>query len=236
MMKWLATFLIFFLLQDLRASAEGLTVYPTSLVLDEARRVGVLTLVNRGGEEAIYELAGYRWTEADGADHLIPDKAFIVTPPVVTLAPGEQRVVRIGVLPGGAPLAVEQAYRVRVSELQSGDVFRGNALDVRLQILLPVFLGGDSRDLDLGFSAAENQDGQLCLEGLNSGDSHARLVWVAPAGHPDEKTPIHKYMLAKSSARFCVDPVAKPGGKVSVGATSIYQSDVQSFLTDIAVP
>ncbi|WP_369807876.1 molecular chaperone [Hyphomonas sp. ND6WE1B] len=137
-MKWLATFLIFFLLQDLRASAEGLTVYPTSLVLDEARRVGVLTLVNRGGEEAIYELAGYRWTEADGADHLIPDKAFIVTPPVVTLAPGEQRVVRIGVLPGGAPLAVEQAYRVRVSELQSGDVFRGNALDVRLQILLPV--------------------------------------------------------------------------------------------------
>jgi hypothetical protein len=78
--------------------------------------------------------------------------------------------------------------------------------------------------------------GQVCLNGQNSGDSHAKIVWVAPAGRPDEKVPLQKYVLAGSDVHFCVGTEADYSGKLLVGATSAYQSGVSRFLVDLPVP
>lgn len=236
MLYRLAALLLIVTLQGANAQADGITVYPTTLLLDNSSHVGTLTISNQSDTEAVYELAGYRWTDKGGEDTLTLDKSFIVTPPVVTLAAGEERIVRVGLMSVMPASSVEQAWRLRISELRPHSKSSGSGLNVRLQLLLPVFSSGNSHEQELNLSARAGADGQVCIAGKNMGDTHAKLVWVAATDAADHKVPVQKYLLAGSQAEFCLDPEADTANGLIVGATSAYLNEIRTYQMAVADP
>lgn len=235
LIRWLPV-LFLTMLQCPVAHADGVSIYPTTLFLDKNSDISTLTISNQSDRNSVYELAGYRWTETGDEETLTLDKSFIVTPPVVTLAPGEQRIVRVGLMSDTRSGPVERAYRLRISELNTPDAAAGASLKVRLQLLLPVFSTTRDHKLQLGFSAHHSDDGRLCIAGSNEGDTHAKLVWIAPADAPEQKLPVQKYVLAKSQAEVCVKTDLEMGQGLVVGATSAYQRDIQPYEMSISDP
>lgn len=235
MLDKLAAFLMIFGLFATQALADGVTVYPTTIVLDRSNQVGTLTISNQSNQDATYELAGYRWTQQNGEDNLTLDKSFIVTPPVVTLFPGEVRNVRVGFMSAEQQGEVEQTYRLRISELQAATASEGSGLNVRLQLLLPVFFGGNDK-LDLSFSALAAADGKACITSTNNGEAHAKLVWIGAADDPEHRVPIQKYLLPNSSSEVCVELEVKVGDNLAVGATSAYLDEVRPYQVTVAGP
>jgi len=235
MLDKLAAFLMILGLSATQALADGITVYPTTIILDRSDHIGALTISNQSDHDTTYELAGYRWTQLNGKDSLSLDKSFIVTPPVVTLRPGDARIVRVGLMSDGQQGTVEQTYRLRISELQPAAASEGAGLNVRLQLLLPVFSGGNEK-LKLSFSARVSADGQTCITGTNNGETHAKLVWIAAADGPEHRMPIQKYLLANSGSEVCVELATKAGKSLTVGATSAYLDEVHPYQVAVTGP
>jgi len=235
MLDKLAGILAIFGLSITQALADGITVYPTTIVLDRSNHIGVLTISNQSDHDTTYELAGYRWTQTNGEDILSLDKSFIVTPPVITLPAGEARIVRVGLMSAEQQEAVEQTYRLRISELQPAAASEGAGLNVRLQLLLPVFSGGNDK-LKLSFSARATADRQACITGTNNGEAHAKLVWIEAADDPEHRVPMQKYLLANSASEICVDLPTKVGESLTVGATSAYLDKVHPYQVAVAGP
>ena len=216
----------------LYAASEGITVSPTTLIINPQDGVTTLRLKNRGKQEAVYELAGYSWALDSGRDVLTLERAFVATPPVVTLAPGEERIVRIGLLSTQHEGPVEQAYRLRISQLE-GAPAQGIGLNVRLQMLLPVFIEGAERKPQLSFDARKDENGSLCIAGRNDGYAHAKLVWVADAEAPEQKIPVQRYVLAQSDAELCAIPGLEVRNELLVGVTTAYQGAVEPYRVSV---
>lgn len=216
-------------LRGLIAQAESISIYPTTILLEPGRNIGALTLHNRSDREAVYELAGYKWTQTNGEDDLTLDKSFIVTPPVVSLAAGESRVVRVGLLAEETGSALEQAYRLRISELPLAAGNRGATLNVRLQVLLPVFTKRTPAGPKLELAAFKSDDGSTCVEGRNLGNTHARLAWITSPDELGAPVPIQKYILANSNGSLCVNTPFGDAEQLTVAVTSAYQNDIRPY-------
>ena len=223
-------------LSGLMARADGISISPTTVILEPGRNIGALTLRNQGKTDVTYELAGYRWTQADGEDVLTLDKSFIVTPPVISLAAGEARVIRVGLLQEDAGTSVEQAYRLRISEMAAPENTAGANLNVRLQVLLPVFTRRADIDPRLEFSAYRTDTGRTCIDGQNLGRTHAKLAWVANPDGMDETVPVQKYILANSEGTLCLDIPFETGRKLIVAATSAHMNDVRPYEIPVTGP
>ena len=100
----------------LAAWGGALRVAPTRLDLSGQRPIATLSVQNAGAEPTLVQLDLFRWSQVDGEDVLEPTDDLVAAPRVISLAPGEERTVRVGAL---APnrTAVEATYRVFVREL-----------------------------------------------------------------------------------------------------------------------
>lgn len=233
--KWVAS-LIFASLHGLLADAGDISVYPTTLVLDEKSQISSLKIRNDGDSDGTYELAGYRWTQKDGADVLYLDQSFVVSPPVVVLRPGEERIVRVGLVDKDYSGPDERSYRLRISELPDSDTPDIANLNVRLQIILPVFDPGAHDDLQLDFSAVRSGNDGVCIHAINQGETHVKLIWIAPAGSEGRQMPVQKYILAKAQGDLCVEDIPGINKSVLVGVTSAYQTAVHPYEIALADP
>lgn len=120
--------------------AADLELAPTSIELSNAARTAIVTLRNAGGTPMRYQLRAYAWAQKDdGEMQLTPTRDLVLFPPLLELAPGERRNVRVGtrVAPGDA----ERTWRVFIEEMPRGD---DAAAAARVQVLtrigVPVFL------------------------------------------------------------------------------------------------
>lgn len=124
------------------AGAADVQVDPVLVELSPAARSGALTLRNAGAEPARFQLVVRAWHQlASGEMHLEPTDDVLVYPPAMTLAPGEARLVRVGLAPKAGFGALEQGYRLMIEE-QPPPEKPGQPSQVQLlsRLSLPVFL------------------------------------------------------------------------------------------------
>ena len=124
------------------AAARGgdLDISPVNVELSANARTALMSLRNGGAGPARYQLRAYAWAQKpDGAMDLSPTRELVVFPPLLELAPGEARNVRLGT--DAAPGAAERTWRVFIEELPRAataeDVAR---VKVLTRIGVPVFL------------------------------------------------------------------------------------------------
>jgi fimbrial chaperone protein len=135
----------------------------------------VLTLRNRDSRPSTVRVEVYRWSQRDGADVFEPASDMIASPSLATIVPGASQLVRVG----PRTTASAAAYRVIVSEVPlAGEP--GTSVKVALRLDLPLFVAGDPHaQPELSWSARLAADGDLTVEGANSGARHGRILGIS---------------------------------------------------------
>lgn len=112
----LAAFLAWCFLAGLPAAAATFKVSPIQIYLSPGRTTELLAVENQSSESVRLQVTAFGWTQSPRGDiELAPTEDVVFFPALLTLEPGKERKIRIGVSkPAGA---VERTYRVFVEEL-----------------------------------------------------------------------------------------------------------------------
>ncbi|WP_242343675.1 fimbrial biogenesis chaperone [Anaeromyxobacter terrae] len=140
------------------ARAGDLDVSPVNVELSGGARTALMSLRNGGGAPARYQIRAYRWAQKpDGAMDLSPTRELAVFPPLLELAAGEARSLRIGT--DVAPAAAERTWRIFIEELPRAESAEDAAhVRVLTRIGVPVFLAPTAR-VERGELAFLGRDG-----------------------------------------------------------------------------
>jgi fimbrial chaperone protein len=153
------------------ARAAGMQITPVVVELSAAAPRATVELKNLAGAPARLELTASAWEQtADGQTRLAPAPEIVVFPPLLEIAPGEVRKIRVSTT--AAFGAKEQAYRLSIRELppaqKPGDA---NALTFLTRFSLPVFLMPARPALRAEIAGTAVHDGKLALTIRNTGST-----------------------------------------------------------------
>ena len=159
------------------ADAAALRVSPILIEGGEGANA-TITLRNQDDRPLNAQVRVYRWSQHGGAEDLQPTDDVVASPPIVTVGPREDYVVRLQRTTGEQPTA-EEAYRVVVDELPNPDRQRNGTVAVVLRYIVPAFFfPADATQPRLTWSLAR-RDGRTVLVAENSGDKRIQLTNLA---------------------------------------------------------
>lgn len=154
------------------AQAAGLSVTPISLEFAPAVPVQALWLSNTGEQKLDAQLRVFAWTQAQGSDQLAATRELVLSPPMVSLQPGQRQLVRV-VRSGPEPKA-EQAYRILVDELPLARPQQG--LNFVMQFSIPVFAGTRADAQPQTAWSLQRVAGKPVLVTRNNGGRRAKIT------------------------------------------------------------
>lgn len=199
------------------ATAASLQVAPTSLQLTPRQNADALWLTNSGTAPVQVQVRVYEWRQDTGQDQLLPTTDLQVSPPMQSLAAGQQQLIRVVRSEPAAP-ASQRAYRVVVDELPTVDP-RRTGMQFVLRYSMPVFVqpdAGTGLEYALQARLTRLDDGRPALEVHNSGNSYAQLadLGLGPANRPQIIHPgLLGYVLGGQTMRWPLDiPAARLAG------------------------
>jgi len=188
------------------ARASGLQVEPTSVTIRE--RSEEIFLVNSEDAPLQAQVRVYRWIQDSNGERLEPTEDLLASPPMVQLAPGGRRVVRL--VSTGAK-SCEDTFRLAIDELPAPRTETAGLRYV-MHYSVPVFVtpkGCDAIAPQLSWRI-EAQGAAARLMVSNSGTKHAQLsqlTFVAANGQRTELTPgLLGYVLAGAQMAFALAP------------------------------
>jgi fimbrial chaperone protein len=200
------------------AWSSGLQVSPIGLTVLAKAQAEALWLTNTGNDTIHAQVRVFRWTQADGKDLLEPSRDLVVSPPMVTIAPGARQMVRVIRQVEPPADGIEGAYRVLVDELPV-DAAKKEGLTFVLRYSIPVFLSprGDPTVKATLQATREGPASGGALRVRNSGTGHAQIADIVRLGANGERTVLKAglvgYTLAGSAMAWSL-PAAPAGGSV----------------------
>jgi fimbrial chaperone protein len=161
--------------------AGALRVGPTRIDLSVRRPVVALEVQNSAAAPTLAQIDLFAWTQEGAGDVLVPSTDVIATPLVINLAPGETRIVRVGLRePNRTP--IERSYRLFVREV-APTLVPGTGLQFALRIGVPVFAlpadarpGAVSAPPELGWRWLPDIDGCATVQLSNPSARHDRVL------------------------------------------------------------
>ena len=214
-------------------TSSALEIAPTMITLERDHPIATLRLANDGPTEKTYELTGFSWLQPDGNDELSTAPTLIITPPVASLAPGADILIRIGLASPPTNGDSEQTYRIRVRDITPANRNTANALRIRMEFLLPVILPASAPQSKLSLADASEHDGALCVRLRNEGNAYQKIVGLGDDNGPAEMISIQQYILPASEATICSEALmGLPHDRITASLAPTYASNAQTlFLT-----
>lgn len=161
--------------------AAGLQVAPIGLNFAPSSPAQGLWLTNTGSETLQAQVRVYDWSQDDGKDNLTPTQALVVSPPMLSLEPGAQQLVRVIRTDATATQTTEDAYRLLVDELPQGAQTQQTGVRYVLRYSVPVFIEPVENTPEasevaaaLRWSLVHDDDG-VALQANNQGITHAQI-------------------------------------------------------------
>jgi fimbrial chaperone protein len=190
------------------AAASQFTVNPTRVELSGRTSSSVVTVRNDGQQPIRIQVKSHAWTQTlEGAVKLDPTEDVIVFPTLLTLAPGEERRLRVAVT--GAPSDIERTYRIFLEELPPPQSEAGpNGVHVLTRVGIPIFLAATRPSSQGGVSDVGLAQGVLHFQVDNIGNTHfvpetLRVRGMSSSGATvTDKTSDGWYILGHSSRRY----------------------------------
>lgn len=203
---------------------------PTTLILDRNAPITTLELTNNSSSNTSYELTGYRWSQVNGEDIYEPDSALIVIPPILTLGPAQNATIRVGLTPEMINEG-EQAFRLLIRDISpTPPTQRG--LNLRLNVLLPVFVKATEALTNIELRQTEIVAEQFCLTGRNAGNHYIKITGIHPAGTQDNITPLQHYLLPGTTSTVCTQRNLVEAEAYHAIVGSAYHDQPRSHLID----
>ncbi len=215
--------------------ALALEISPLTIMLDAEAPVGVLKVRNDSLRPAAFQITGLEWSQEGGKDVHAVSPDLIVTPPIVSLEPGDSVLVRVGFLSRSEGGEREGGYRLLLRDISQIEE-TGSPLKVRTQVLLPVFFAPNAITHDVVVEEAVGPDGETCVEVRNEGSVHKKLVSIGQRGRSDALAVQH-YVLAGATAKVCPRALEGElaGEALRAGLTSAYSNKVEFHDIPISV-
>ncbi|HMA10699.1 MAG TPA: molecular chaperone [Steroidobacteraceae bacterium] len=193
------------------AAAGSFSVAPTRVEFDAGRRTAVVTINNPDASPLTVQVAAVDWQQPGGADSYAPTADILATPPVFTVAPNSEQIVRIALrrAPGGGN---ELPYRIFFQEVPPAPKPGSNTLNVALRVGIPVFVQGrcDEALPALRWTAARAANGDIALSAENTGCMHVQVTGLSVQFGDGAFVPLSaiKYVLPGNRMTWTLTPPA----------------------------
>lgn len=163
-------------------AAAGFSVSPTRIDFAATDSVKGLRLHNHGERPVQAQLRVFAWHQADGDDVLAPSTDLVVSPPMATIAPGAQQMVRLVRRDGAAAVTGERSYRLLVDELPPARMQPAPVVPAGLNFVIrysvPLFIaagGAADPGRSLTWFTVTDDDGRPRMAVHNPSATHAQL-------------------------------------------------------------
>jgi fimbrial chaperone protein len=157
------------------AGAGGLQVNPVQVELTRSHTNAIVALRNDTDEAVRYQVNAVTWDQdAAGQMKLGPTHDLILFPLIISLNPGEQRNLRVGVQPDKFG-DVEKTYRVFVEQMPPAEKPGGKpAVKVLMRVGIPVYLEPPTPVASSRIEKAGVSRGALSFRLQNAGNVRVR--------------------------------------------------------------
>lgn len=136
------------LFQFQKTWAASFQVNPVQVFLSAKTRSALLTVRNESGDTLRFQLSVFAWDQSPQGEVLLnPTEEIVFFPSLLTLAPGEERRVRVGTVT--PPTSNEKTYRIFVDELppnsKPGGAQGGAEVRLLTKMGVPIFIQPDQK-------------------------------------------------------------------------------------------
>ena len=204
------------------AQAEALRVAPVLLDVAAPQQATSLKVWNAGSTPIDVQVRILKWSQVDGADVLEATADVVVSPPIATLPPGSESVVRI-VRVSGAAVSHEESYRLLVDQLPDRQQPQPGVVSLVLRQSIPVFFTPGVETARVAWRARREGD-KIRLIASNSGGRRLRVanLDLAASGRSvGQSDGLVGYVLSGASASWLIPLRATPApGQMTITAES----------------
>jgi fimbrial chaperone protein len=181
--------------------AGSFQVNPIRVDVAKGATTAAMTVRNDGDDAVVIQASLLSWAQDEsGQDVYAPTNEALVTPPIMTIPPGGEQIVRVGLRRQADPQR-ELTYRLYLAEVPPPPKPGFTGLQVALRVGVPVFvppLAPVIRRLE--WSAQIAADGAIRLGAQNTGNTHVQVtdfeLGVPGAGEPLAHQTALAYVLA----------------------------------------
>ena len=183
-------------------SAASLQISPVSLEIPAPGSATTVTLKNSAATPLKAQMRIFRWSMANGEEKLEPATDVVASPPIASIKPGADYVIRVVRL-SKAPVTTEETYRLIVDEIPDTTAHAAITVKIAFRCSIPVFFTPPTATSpDLKWSVT-SKDGQTYVSATNTGTRRVRLADLKVADDKGNSAAIAKglagYVLARSS-------------------------------------
>jgi len=191
-------------------AASEYSVSPMRIALDRDSKSSVVTLTNSGDDRLDFQISVMEWTQdAEGRDQYVPSTDVVFFPKILSLPPGDSRVVRIGVQT--IPVAQERTFRLFIEPIATAPrqpLAPGANIAVSLRFALPVFVAPAQREASGVIAKAAFAKGTFTGVLRNTGTVHFRMDdGVSLVGRDAQGAEIFKQQI---DARYVLAGISRP--------------------------
>jgi fimbrial chaperone protein len=156
--------------------AAGWEIDPVRIELSPQQQTAALTVKNSSDQVTSIQIQAVAWSQFNGKDIYTPTKELLVSPPIVTIAPKSEQIIRVA-LRREADATNELDYRISLQELPPQPTPNFMGVKVALRVSLPVFVqpqtGGVSPKMV--WDVLRMRGNQLKVVVKNTGNAHIQI-------------------------------------------------------------
>jgi len=158
------------------------TLIPVSVLLTPQKPTNLLTIHNNANNTVRMQLSVYSWAQApDGTSKLTPTDDVVFYPPILSVDPNADSIVRVG---AAVPFAlVEKSYRMMAEEMppppapqSAAETGRKPKVLVLTKLSIPVFFQAARVVHSDTISDAVVRGGVLSFKVRNDGNTHLNII------------------------------------------------------------
>ncbi len=195
------------------ALAAGIEITPIHVNLTEKAPIATVRLLNNSTKPMSFQVFQKHWSQQKSKSELTSSENLVITPPIFTLKPGAQQLLRVGMV-DIKPSKTEQSYRMIIQQLP-GDGLQANDKRIQLQVLLamsvPIFIKpitAANHQLDL--TIVKRPDHTFMLSMKNTGNEHLQIysLRLAQKNTPEFKqTDRARYILPNATQQLTLKKI-----------------------------
>ncbi len=158
------------------SKAAGWEIDPVRVELSPEQQTAAITVKNGSDQPTSIQIRAVAWSQRDGKDVYAPTKELLASPPIVTIPPKSEQIIRVA-LRRQADTSKELTYRISLQELPTQPAPGFMGVQVALRISLPIFVQPQNGKAEpkAVWKVTRMPDNRLKVSVRNNGNAHIQI-------------------------------------------------------------
>lgn len=221
------------------AAAADWNIDPVRVELSPEQQTAAIIVRNDSDQPSSMQIQAVVWSQVDGQDVYTPTRELLVSPPVVTIAPKSDQVIRVALRRPADPTR-ELTYRINLQELPAQPAPEFTGVHVALRIGLPVFVQPKTGEAKpkMTWSVSRMPDNSLKVGVQNQGNAHVQIsdfaLYASGSDQPITGEAGSRYVLAGQSQQWLLK--TSPSARIADGRLRLKAyTDADTVDTDLVL-